>query len=188
MKRWRLSRVGPLAPVLVLGGLVMVFALFASQADARRAQEHPALATLAARAAAAAKAAPADTTGRTPDTSAAGQPAPQEPATLPYQREFFDYDATGRRDPFKPLLDVDSELQGPRFDELALTGIFKGEDGEGMVVVEDSRRKGYFLKRGDLVGKATLIDIGSEEAVFEVRDYGISRRETLKLQRPEETP
>ncbi len=114
--------------------------------------------------------------------------ASPELADLSYRREFFDYDAGGRRDPFEPLLDVEDALGGPRFDELVLTGVFRGEEGGGMVVVEDASRKGYFLKPGDAVGKATLVEIGTDAAAFDVRDFGISRRETLTLQRPEEIP
>lgn len=165
------ARLRPIAPALVLGGLVGVLAGAAQPVQA--AAQNPA-------------AGGADTTG-VRDSAGLRLPPPGELARLTYQREFFDYDGAGRRDPFKPLLDLDSDLQGPRFEELVLTGIFKGEDGDGMVVVEDAR-KGYFLKRDDVVGKATLVAFDDEQAVFDVRDYGISRRETLKLQRPEETP
>ena len=116
----------------------------------------------------------------------AEEPAGQVLARLSYDREFYSYDGSGRRDPFQPLLDVDLDTEGPRFDELVLTGLFVDADGAGMVVVEDAARKGYFLKLGDVVGKATLVQILPDEAVFDVRDFGISRRETLKLQRPEE--
>ncbi|MFN2433185.1 MAG: hypothetical protein ABR599_10300 [Gemmatimonadota bacterium] len=121
------------------------------------------------------------------DASARLDPsAGQALARLSYQREFFYYEGTGRRDPFQPLLDVDLRAEGPRFDELVLTGLFAGAGGQGMVVVEDADRKGYFLELGDVLGKATLVQILRDEAVFDVRDFGISRRETLKLQRPEE--
>jgi hypothetical protein len=195
MKSWSHLRVPerarPAVPVLALGGLVL-FVVLAARADARRSQASPVASAQAARAlqGVAAVAAVDSAAAQAPGDSAAPErlPAPQELARLTYQREFFDYDAANRRDPFRPLLDIDAELAGPRFDELELTGLFTGEDGDAMVVVEDARRKGYFLKRGDLVGKATLVDIGADEATFEVRDYGVSRRETLKLQRPEETP
>ena len=110
----------------------------------------------------------------------------QELAALSYEREFFYYEGAGRRDPFEPLLDVDLEAGGPRFDELVLTGLFLGEGG-GMVVVEDAQRRGYFLKLGDVVGKATLVDIQPDVAVFELREFGISRRESLQLERREGT-
>lgn len=114
------------------------------------------------------------------------EPPEQVLARLSYQREFYSYDGSGRRDPFQPLLDIQLDTEGPRFDELVLTGLFLGDGGEGMVVVEDANRIGYFLKPGDVVGKATLVQILPDEAVFDVRDFGISRRETLKLQRSEE--
>ena len=127
-----------------------------------------------------------DTAGASGAAEAAAPPA-QELAGLSYEREFFYYEPAGRRDPFEPLLDVDVSLAAPRFDELALTGVFLGEGG-GMVVVEDADRKGYFLRQGESLGRATLVQILPDQATFDVRDFGISRRESLKLQRPEETP
>ena len=173
----------------------MLFVVFAARADARRSKASPVAALEGVSAAAravqgAAAEAPADTAAEE-RRERGGRHATAAPARA--RQALVSAGVLRLRRgrparPFKPLLDVDSELEGPRFDELELTGIFTGEDGDGMVVVEDARRKGYFLKRGDLVGKATLVDIGADEATFEVRDYGISRRETLKLQRPEETP
>jgi hypothetical protein len=194
MIRWRElgipERARPAVPLLALAGLLLVVVV-STRADARRSQASPVGSAQAARSLqGVAAVAAVDTTAQAKGDSATAErlPAPQELAKLTYQREFFDYDAANRRDPFKPLLDVDTEIEGPRFDELELTGLFTGEDGDAMVVVEDARRKGYFLKRGDLVGKATLVDIGADDATFDVRDYGVSRRATLKLQRPEETP
>jgi hypothetical protein len=136
-------------------------------------------------------AAPAPKPGAAADTTAAAALPPAAGsgalAKLSYEREFFYYEGVGRRDPFQPLLDVDVGIAGPRFDELVLTGLFVGENGDGMVVVEDADRKGYFLKLGDVVGRATLVEIHQDLAVFDVRDFGITRRETLKLQRQEET-
>jgi hypothetical protein len=126
-----------------------------------------------------------DTAGIAPMTLES--PAARELASLSYEREFFYYEGAGRRDPFKPLLEMDVAPEGPRFDELTLTGLFVGKNGSGMVVVEDAKRKGYFLKPGDTVGKARLVEIHPDLAVFDVQDYGVSRRETLKLERSEET-
>jgi hypothetical protein len=124
-----------------------------------------------------------------PDSAAAAAlPAPADAAAgLTYEREFFWYEGAGRRDPFQPLLELDLRGDGPRFDTLVLTGIFVGEGGPGMVVVEDEERKGYFLTPGDTVGRASLVEIRDDHAVFDVRDFGVSRRDTLKLQRPEDS-
>ncbi|MBA2566086.1 MAG: hypothetical protein H0V09_11795 [Gemmatimonadetes bacterium] len=133
---------------------------------------------------------PSPLSGPAPAESASAGPAlsgEAQLANLSYEREFFYYDGAGRRDPFRPLMEVDADLDGPRFDELVLTGVFLGDGGSGMVVVEDATRRGYFLKPGNVVGKATLVQILPDQALFDVRDFGISRRETLKLQRSQET-
>ncbi|HEY7530303.1 MAG TPA: hypothetical protein VIC56_06470 [Gemmatimonadota bacterium] len=137
----------------------------------------------------------ADSTGPAAGGTAAADSAraaalagPVDPAAgLTYEREFFWYEGAGRRDPFQPLLDLDLRDEGPRFDTLVLTGIFVGDGGPGMVVVEDETRKGYFLKPGDRVGRASLVEIRPDHAVFDVHDFGVSRRDTLRLQRPEDS-
>ncbi|HEY7470759.1 MAG TPA: hypothetical protein VIE68_00260 [Gemmatimonadota bacterium] len=98
------------------------------------------------------------------------------------------YDAGGRRDPFDPLTiegSIDSE---PRFETLRLTGVFLGAPGNSLVVLEDPSRRGHFLRVGDRIGGARLIQIMPDAAVFEVEEYGTARREVLRLERSEERP
>ncbi|HET9333692.1 MAG TPA: hypothetical protein VFQ21_08930 [Gemmatimonadota bacterium] len=98
------------------------------------------------------------------------------------------YDTGGRRDPFAPLTvggDIDS---GPRFETLRLTGVFLGAPGNSLVVLEDPTRRGHFLRVGERLGQARLIQIMPDGAAFEVEEYGIGRREVLRLERSEENP
>lgn len=98
------------------------------------------------------------------------------------------YDAGGRREPFDPLT-VAGELDtGPRFETLRLTGVFLGAPGNSLVVLEDPTRRGHFLRVGERLGQARLIQIMPDGAVFEVEEYGIGRREVLRLERSEENP
>ena len=176
----------PRSTLLGLAGVAVALLLGLKEIPGLRSREAPTSVSQEARAAAVPGAAAAGMPATAAATGAGqetGAVAPRDTgrdlASLSYDREFFYYDGAGRRDPFEPLLDVDVPLEGPRFDELALTGVFLDEEGSGMVVVEDSDRKGYFLRVGDSVGKATLIAIDPDEAVFDVRDFRVTRRETL---------
>jgi hypothetical protein len=98
------------------------------------------------------------------------------------------YVAEGR-DPFEPLIGASEgeEGQPPRLDQLVLTGIFQGAPGNSLVVLEDPARRGHFLRAGESLGQARLLAILPDAAVFEVDDYGIVRRDTLRLE-PDRAP
>jgi hypothetical protein len=98
------------------------------------------------------------------------------------------YVAEGR-DPFQPLIGASEGDEGrpPRLDQLVLTGIFQGAPGNSLVVLEDPARRGHFLRAGESLGHARLLAILPDAAVFEVDDYGIVRRDTLRLE-PDRDP
>jgi hypothetical protein len=98
------------------------------------------------------------------------------------------YDGGARRDPFDPLTLENSPETGPRFEALRLTGIFLGSPGNSLVVLEDPTRRGHFLRVGERIGEARLVQIEPQSAVFEVEEYGTVRREVLRLERSEERP
>lgn len=98
------------------------------------------------------------------------------------------YDGEARRDPFDPLTLAGDLESGPRFETLRLTGVFLGSPGNSLVVLEDPTRRGHFLRVGERIGDARLIQILPESAVFDVEEYGTARREVLRLERNEETP
>ena len=98
------------------------------------------------------------------------------------------YDDGGRRDPFNPLTIAGSIDSGPRFETLRLTGVFLGAPGNSLVVLEDPSRLGHFMRVGETIAGARLIQIMPDAAVFEVEEYGTARREVLRLERSEEMP
>ena len=79
----------------------------------------------------------------------------------------FTYDPGNRRDPFRSLYDVVREGDGPRppgiegmsVDEIDLTGIVSDSSGGNVAYVTGSDNKGYFLRVGQRVYKATMIAI-----------------------------
>lgn len=117
------------------------------------------------------------------EEEAVPETVPRSPGIL---FESVRYQDVGLRDPFIPLNDdrFDSE-SGPRFEELTVTGVFVGAPGNSLVVLEDRSRKGHFLRIGQSIGGAHLIEILPDAAVFEIREYGAARREILRLERRE---
>lgn len=99
------------------------------------------------------------------------------------------YGVGDQRDPFVPLfVELEPSEDGPRFGTLRLTGVFLGTPGHSLVVLEDPARRGHFVRVGERIGAAVLIEIRPRSAVFEIREYGAVRRQVLELERPEESP
>lgn len=77
----------------------------------------------------------------------------------------FTYDPAGRRDPFRSLNERNEDAEpreegilGMSVDEIDLTGIVENEKGN-VAYFTGSDNKGYFLRVGENVHKATMIAI-----------------------------
>ncbi len=79
------------------------------------------------------------------------------------EEEEYSYNPTGKPDPFKPFIQLtatkESQKSGPltplqKYDisQLKLVAIITSREGN-IALVEDATGKGYFLKKGTLVGK-----------------------------------
>jgi Tfp pilus assembly protein PilP len=102
--------------------------------------------------------------------------------TLVYEREVFMYQATGRRDPFRPLTDDDE--MGPRFERLSLQGvIYSTGRGESLALLGDGTGRVYRVRQGDVIGNARVVEIGPSRVVMAVEVFGTIRQEMLELQR-----
>jgi hypothetical protein len=113
-------------------------------------------------------------------------PKPIEPAKplppLKFDREVFEYPATTRRDPFRPL--TNNDTQGPLFTEITLSGIiFQQNPSQSLVRFHDLSKKEYRLHRGDRIGNITVLDIGEKSVVFSVEEFGMKRKEVLEMPR-----
>jgi Tfp pilus assembly protein PilP len=99
---------------------------------------------------------------------------------LVFEREVFSYAASSRRDPFRSL--ADQEGIGPLFDDLKLRMIIHSDQaGQSVALVVDGSKKVYRLRKGDVVGNATVLDITQERVTFTVEDFGNRRQEVLDL-------
>ena len=73
--------------------------------------------------------------------------------------EKYIYDPKGKRDPFKPYVDLEAQkkkklvpLQKYEVSQLKLTGIIWGGGMNSMAMVEDPIGKGYVIKKGMRIG------------------------------------
>jgi hypothetical protein len=118
--------------------------------------------------------------------AATAQAGATQPPTRPrdiqlvFEREVFSYAAASRRDPFRSLADQDGI--GPLFDDLKLRMIIHSDQpGQSVALVVDGAKKVYRLRKGDVVGNATVLDINAERVTFSVEDFGNRRQEVLDL-------
>jgi hypothetical protein len=125
---------------------------------------------------------------------AAARPAANAPAEAPaggavlpeadlYRREVFRYQAGGRPDPFRPLLQGDD--MGVRVQDLRLIGIIHSSNPRASVAVftlpADSAR--LRLRPGQRVGAVTLVAVHPRRVDVREDALGVSRTYSLELQR-----
>jgi hypothetical protein len=104
---------------------------------------------------------------------------------LVFEREVFRYPMGSRRDPFKSL--ADEENMGPLFDDLTLRMIIHSpRPGQSVALLADGTKKVYRLRKGEIIGNATVLDIEPTRVHFAVEDYGNRRQETLDLKANEQ--
>jgi hypothetical protein len=134
------------------------------------------------------KAAPAPLT-----KSAAGQPArrpalavaPPEvvpPPRIPViMREVYEYDASGRRDPFVSLLTT-SELR-PTVNDLRLVIVLFDESGRRPVAVMRDlvTNTQYRVTTGMTLGRMRVTAIKRRAVIFTIEEFGLNRQDSLVL-------
>lgn len=119
---------------------------------------------------------------------AAGPVSGQTPSETDrvYQREIFDYPSLGRRDPFRAL--NEGEQIGPRFEDLTVAGVlYNPAVGSVATLTDQKTGKRYRAREGDRFGEIRIAAIRAQEVDFVITSFGISRRETLRVDRDKET-
>lgn len=120
--------------------------------------------------------------GQEPAPAPAAPPAPAGDVVLKFEREVFDYQAAGRRDPFTPL--VGAEGVGPRFEQLSLSGIIHSRTpGRSVALFVDGSGRIYRVRNGDRVGNVRVVDIGPRRVIVAVENFGRARQEIIELKR-----
>lgn len=164
----------------------IIFALLAAAATASaQATKAPATKTTTTKAPttpATKVAAPAGTKagqGR-PALAVAPETAPR--ARMPViQREVFEYEGRGRRDPFFSLLTT-AELR-PTITDLKLVGILYDESGRRPVAImrEFGTNTQYRVTTGMTLGRMRVTSIRRRAVIFTIEEFGLNRMDTLVL-------
>lgn len=96
-------------------------------------------------------------------------------------RETFDYDAGGHRDPFVSLMNT-SELR-PLITELKLVAVAYDPLGRNSVAVlrDLTSKEQYRIRVGQTLGRMRVAAIHEKEVVFTIEEFGFSRQEVLNM-------
>jgi hypothetical protein len=116
--------------------------------------------------------------------SAAVSRTPERPERAPFEREIFDYQSGGRRDPFVSLMS-NGDLR-PVITDLQVVGIVFDESGRTSVAIlkDLSTKEQYRVRVGQSVGRIRVARIDSKSVTFTIEEFGFSRQETLALVDP----
>lgn len=131
---------------------------------------------------------------KTPAASApkGALPLPTAPAadTAPrvlINREVFQYEGDGRRDPFVSLLTT-SDLK-PLLTDLKLVGVAYDPRGQNSVAVlrDVTSKDQYRVRVGQTIGRMRVAAIQPKAVIFTIEEFGYSRQELLPIAPPDST-
>src|SRR5688500_3509921 len=96
-------------------------------------------------------------------------------------RELFQYDADGRRDPFVSLLTT-SDLR-PLLSDLKLVAVAFDPNGRTSVAVmrDITSKEQYRVRVGQTLGRMRVAAIQEKAVVFTIEEFGFSRQELLAM-------
>jgi len=139
---------------------------------------------------------PAAPTTAKPGTSKAATPAATKSAPVPLpapdttpkvliNREVFQYEGDGRRDPFVSLLTT-SDLK-PLLTDLKLVGVAYDPRGQNSVAVlrDITSKDQYKVKVGQTIGRMRVAAIQPKAVIFTIEEFGYSRQELLPIAPPD---
>lgn len=103
-------------------------------------------------------------------------------------REAFSYNAGGRRDPFISLM-ASGELR-PIFSDLILTGVIFDSEGRRSIalLVDGSTGESYKIREGQTLARMKVTKIGMQDITFSIDEFGLSRSETLIVDKTRKGP
>ena len=107
--------------------------------------------------------------------------APDTATTVTFNREVFQYDPAGRRDPFVSLV-TSSEIR-PTLSDLRLTTIAFDPLGRNSVAVlrDLGTKEQYRVKVGTALGRMRVVRIDPKVVTFALEEFGFSRQESLAI-------
>lgn len=108
-------------------------------------------------------------------------PAPDSAPTVLINRELFQYEGDGRRDPFVSLLTT-SDLR-PLLSDLKLVAIAFDPNGRTSVAVmrDLTSKEQYKVRVGQTLGRMRVAAIQEKAVIFTIEEFGFSRQEMLAM-------
>ncbi|MFL5502052.1 MAG: hypothetical protein ACJ79Q_12520 [Gemmatimonadaceae bacterium] len=102
-------------------------------------------------------------------------------------REVFQYEGDGRRDPFVSLLTT-SDLK-PLLTDLKLVGVAYDPRGQNSVAVlrDVTSKDQYKVRVGQILGRMRVAAIQPKAVIFTIEEFGYSRQELLPIAPPDST-
>ena len=118
---------------------------------------------------------------------AAPAPAADTAPRVLINREVFQYDGDGRRDPFVSLLTT-SDLK-PLLTDLKLVGVAYDPRGQNSVAVlrDVTSKDQYKVRVGQTIGRMRVAAIQPKAVIFTIEEFGYSRQELLPIAPPDST-
>ena len=112
-------------------------------------------------------------------------PAPDTTPKVLINREVFQYEGDGRRDPFVSLLTT-SELK-PLLNDLKLVGVAYDPRGQNSVAVlrDITSKEQYKVRVGQSLGRMRVAAIQPKAVIFTIEEFGYSRQELLPIAPPD---
>lgn len=122
-----------------------------------------------------------------PAVPVSAKPAPAAPVAADtaqrvlINREMFQYDADGRRDPFVSLLTT-SDLR-PLLTDLKLVAVAFDPNGRNSVAVmrDVTSKEQYRVRVGQTLGRMRVAAIQEKAVIFTIEEFGFSRQEMLAM-------
>ncbi len=114
-------------------------------------------------------------------------PAPDTTPKVLINREVFQYEGDGRRDPFVSLLTT-SDLK-PLLTDLKLVGVAYDPRGQNSVAVlrDITSKEQYKVRVGQTLGRMRVAAIQPKAVIFTIEEFGYSRQELLPIAPPDST-
>jgi hypothetical protein len=128
---------------------------------------------------------PAPNTGKPVGAAVPVAPAADTAPKVLINREIFQYDGDGRRDPFVSLLTT-SDLR-PLLNDLRLVAVAFDPRGQNSVAVlrDITSKTQYRVKVGQTIGRMRVAAIQEKAVIFTIEEFGYSRQELLPIQPPD---
>ena len=128
---------------------------------------------------------PAPNTGKPAGAAVPAAPAADTAPKVLINREIFQYDGDGRRDPFVSLLTT-SDLR-PLLNDLKLVAVAFDPRGQNSVAVlrDITSKTQYRVKVGQTIGRMRVAAIQEKAVIFTIEEFGYSRQELLPIQPPD---